>query len=109
MSLFELTGEAPILRAAVRAENAAPGFSDRACAAVMYELRRQPEGRAPGELLVDLARLHPGCDRADGRSYGGVFKRLAREGRIRQAGLCERRKGHGSPGGRIWQLTEAQC
>ncbi len=97
--------EAILLRTAICAENAAPGFSDRACAAVLHHLRRLG-GEASGECLVDAAKLHHGCDPADSRAYGPVFQRLAREGWIVQAGWCMRKKGHLSGGGRVWRLCE---
>lgn len=61
-------------------------------------------GNTPGEILTDLAIAH-GFTVQDQRAYGAVFAGLARRGLIRCVGYCERQKGHGCAGGRIWAAT----
>ena len=94
--------EAPMLAAAISAENAQPGFCDRAAEVILRELRKL--GQAEGEMLVDLAKLR-GIEPRDARAFGAVFKRLSVDGAIRQVGWCNRRKGHNSGGGRIWAIN----
>lgn len=94
--------EAPTLRAAIRAENDQPGFAKHAADVILRELGKL--GEAPGEMLVDLAKLR-GCVPADSRSFGPVFASLSKRGAIRQVGWTVRTKGHQSPGGRVWALA----
>jgi hypothetical protein len=61
-------------------------------------------GETPGELLTDLARK-AGHVPHDDRAFGVVFKMLAKERAIRCVGYCERRKGHGTAGGRVWDAV----
>lgn len=61
-------------------------------------------GQQPGELIVDAAVAH-GIRPHDTRAFGVVFKTLARAGLIRCMGFCERQKGHGTAGGRVWGLA----
>ena len=61
-------------------------------------------GKASGEAIVDACKavgLRPGEDRA----FGSIFATLSRKGLIRCAGYCERQKGHGTAGGRLWELN----
>lgn len=39
------------------------------------------------------------------RAFGQLFRVLARRGDIRCVGYCERRKGHGTAGGRVWDAV----
>jgi hypothetical protein len=41
----------------------------------------------------------------DQRAFGPVYAGLARRGAIKCLGFCERQKGHGTSGGRIWSLA----
>ena len=67
-------------------------------------LRLLQAGPASGEKLTDLAVAY-GFRPHDARAFGAVFGSLSRRGLIRCVGYCERRKGHGTAGGRIWGLT----
>ena len=93
--------ESSMLASAICAENAAPGFCQRAQDTILALLERGP---TPGEALVDLAKLR-GVVPADARAFGVVFKTLSQQGKIRQVGWCNRRKGHNTGGGRVWALT----
>jgi hypothetical protein len=94
-----------ILGVQIAAERDDPGFTLRAGDVIVRLLRNYYCSGMPGETLVEMARLL-GCRPKDDRAFGPVFQSLVRRGLIRQVGWCERRKGHGSPGGRIWALTE---
>lgn len=59
-------------------------------------------GRASGEVLVDAAMEH-GYRPHDARAFGSIFSTLARRNLIRCVGYCERLKGHGTAGGRLWE------
>jgi hypothetical protein len=59
-------------------------------------------GQMSGEALVDAAIQH-GYRPHDQRAFGAVFGTLSRKGLIRCAGYCEREKGHGTAGGRLWE------
>lgn len=61
-------------------------------------------GQQPGEALVNAAKAH-GFRPHDDRAFGTVFATLARRGLIRHMGYCERVKGHGTAGGRLWDLV----
>jgi hypothetical protein len=63
-------------------------------------------GPQSGETLTDSAKAH-GYRPHDDRAFGGVFMRLARRKQIRCVGTCERRKGHGTSGGRVWEAVIA--
>lgn|SRR4051812_26637212 len=65
-------------------------------------LRRH--GPLPGEDCTDAAKAH-GFHPHDDRAFGAVYGALVRRNLIRHAGYCERRKGHGTAGGRIWQAV----
>lgn len=56
----------------------------------------------PGEALVDAAK-HAGFKPHDDRAFGSVFATLSKRRVIRCAGYCERTKGHGTAGGRLWE------
>lgn len=58
-------------------------------------------GQQPGEALVNAAKAH-GYRPHDDRAFGSVFATLVKRGLIRHMGYCERVKGHGTAGGRIW-------
>ena len=61
-------------------------------------------GKQSGEDLVDAA-VAAGHAPHDGRAFGPVFAGLVRQRVIECAGYCERRKGHGTAGGRVWRLA----
>lgn len=85
------------------AERERPGFTDDAADFIAGYLRRRAEP-LPGELLVDVAQ-QAGFVPRDARAFGPVFQLLTRQRRIRQCGWCDRRKGHGSGGGRMWEAV----
>lgn len=80
---------------------AAPDFMERAKSFVHGYLVQR--GQAPGEIIVDLAK-QSGIVAPDDRAFGAVFAALSRKNMIRCVGYCERRKGHGTSGGRIWSI-----
>lgn len=83
-----------------RAEREAPGFRQRAEAAI---LQRLAAGPASGEDLTDHVAAS-GVTFADGRALGGIYSSLRKRKLIRVVGTCNRRKGHGTAGGLIWGL-----
>lgn len=58
-------------------------------------------GPQSGETLTDAAKQH-GYRPHDDRAFGAVYGALVRRHQIRQVGTCERTKGHGTAGGRVW-------
>lgn len=87
---------------AAKAERVAEFDSAGAAKFVRGELLRH--GPMSGEALTDSA-ISAGFRPHDARAYGGVFASLARKGVIRCVGYCERLKGHGTAGGRIWEAV----
>ena len=63
-------------------------------------------GPTSGEDCTDAAVAH-GYHCPDRRAFGPVYARLVREKRIRCVGFCERKYGHGTAGGRIWEAVSA--
>lgn len=61
-------------------------------------------GKTAGEDLVNAATA-AGFIAHDTRAFGSVFARLSRVNLIRCVGFCERKKGHGTAGGRIWSAV----
>jgi len=61
-------------------------------------------GPQAGEKLTNAAMMH-GYRPHDQRAFGPVYAGLARRGAIKCLGFCERQKGHGTSGGRIWSLA----
>ncbi len=80
------------------AERAAPGFSDRARAAILAKLS---EGPASGEDLTDHVRAC-GIPIKDGRELGGIYRSMREKGLIQIIDTCDRRKGHGTGGGKVY-------
>jgi len=95
-------GEHAMQRTQIRAEHAEPGFTQRAADFILGYLTDC--GPTPGELLTDLAKAK-GIRPPDDRAFGAAIKMLVRRGQIRQAGWCERTKGHGCGGGRVWEAA----
>ena len=83
-------------------QRCAPDFVARAKKFVLAYLDER--GSAPGEIIVDLCKL-AGIVATDDRAYGVVFGSLSRANAIRCVGYCDRKKGHGTAGGRIWALV----
>lgn len=94
----ELAGEACLDKAVRSAEF----DTDGAARFIVGFLARH--GNTPGEVLTDEAQKH-GLKPHDSRAFGPIFARLSRGGQIRCVGYCERRKGHGAAGGRVWGLV----
>lgn len=61
-------------------------------------------GTASGEDITNAAK-EVGHRPHDDRAFGAVFATLSRRGEIRCVGYCDRVKGHGTAGGRIWGLV----
>jgi hypothetical protein len=57
-----------------------------------------------GEEIVDHC-LRLGIVPHDARAFGSVFARLRQQGAIEAVGFCDRRKGNGTAGGRIWRAS----
>jgi hypothetical protein len=83
------------------AQHLDPDFPEKARTAILEHLR--VVRRCSGEELVNIATAK-GARAHDARAYGGIFSSLARAGLIRQSGSCLREKGHGTAGGRIWEI-----
>jgi hypothetical protein len=79
------------------------GFNATAARAHVLVLLRQ-RGPTSGEDLVDALK-DAGFRGHDDRCFGPVFAVLVRARKIRCAGYCTRRRGHGTAGGRIWELA----
>lgn len=86
-----------------KAEDKDPGFGAIAREAILAHLRVVK--RCSGEELVNVARAK-GARPHDDRAFGGIFQSLSRGKLIRHAGYCLRTKGHGTAGGRLWELCE---
>jgi hypothetical protein len=63
----------------------------------------QKHGQQSGEVLTDACK-DAGFKPHDDRAFGSLFSSLARQNLIRTVGFCERRKGNGTAGGRVWGL-----
>lgn len=61
-------------------------------------------GAQSGELIVNAAKK-AGHIPHDDRAFGAVFGVLSRRSRIRVVGTCDRAKGHGTAGARVWALV----
>ena len=83
-------------------QRCAPDFVARAKQFIIGYLSLR--GQAPGEIIVDLCKLD-GIVAKDDRAFGVVFGALSRDRVIRCVGHCNRKKGHGTSGGRIWALN----
>lgn len=62
-------------------------------------------GNVSGEALTNAAKEH-GYRPHDDRAFGSIFGTLSRKGLIRCVGYCERMKGHGTAGGRVWAAQQ---
>lgn len=78
-----------------------PDFLERAAAFVEQTLRER--GASSGEVLVSLCEL-AGIRSTDSRHFGAVLRRLSARGVIECCGYCERAKGHGTAGARLWRI-----
>lgn len=82
------------------------GFDTAAAKAAILGLLADGQARS-GEQLVDHC-LRAGLVPHDSRAFGSVFGRLSRDGLIEAVGYTERRKGHGTAGGRLWRATNGR-
>jgi hypothetical protein len=87
-----------------KAERTTAFDADRARAAVL-ELLADGVARSGEEIVDHCERL--GLVPHDARAFGPVFAALARRGQIESVGFAARRKGHGTAGARVWQITAA--
>lgn len=78
-------------------------FDSEAAGERIVDLLRE-RGAMSGEQLTDMAMAR-GHRPHDQRAFGPIYARLAREGLIRCVGFCPRGKGHGTAGGRLWDLA----
>lgn len=78
-----------------------PLFKEKATAAMLRHL--EAKGKASGEELTDAAIAH-GARPHDARAFGPVFKSLLTAQQIRVVGYCQRAKGHGTSGGKVYAL-----
>ncbi len=84
------------------AERDDPGFCERAQRFVLAFLGQH--GRASSEDITDACKS-AGIVPAEDRAFGPVYAGLNRRKEIVCTGFCERRKGHGTAGGRMWELA----
>jgi hypothetical protein len=96
-------GQIAMQACADKAERDFPQFREKAREAILAHLR--VVGQCSGEELTDIAKAH-GAVPPDARAFGAVFQGLARGGFI----VClrsdlPRRRGHGTSGGRLWELV----
>lgn len=87
-----------------KAQRSNPLFSQRAATAILNHLKAVRI--ASGEELTEIAIAH-GARPADARAFGGVFRMLSQRGLI----VClrsdlPRKSGHGTSGGRLWELCQ---
>lgn len=97
-------GEIGMQRSAEAAERRDPDFRTKATHAMLAHLRAAPLRRAAGEDLVDAA-LAAGAVPPDARAFGGIFLALSRRNVIRcLRSDLPRKRGHGTTGGKLWEL-----
>ena len=58
-------------------------------------------GPTSGEVLTNAAKER-GFRPHDDRAFGAIYGALSRQKLIRCVGSCDRTKGHGTSGGRVW-------
>ena len=95
----------PAAACTAKAERVA-GFDTAAAKAAILDLLADGRPRS-GEELVDHC-IRSGIVPHDQRAFGSVFGRLSQDGKIEAVGYTERRKGHGTAGGRIWRATDGR-
>ena len=97
-------GQAAAAACLAKAERVTEFDGERARAAVL-ELLADGRPRSGEEIVDHCQRL--GLVPHDARAFGPVFGTLARRGQIEAVGYAARRKGHGTAGARVWQITAA--
>lgn len=85
------------------ADNAGPGFVDLAKTYVLGYL--VTHRRASGEVLTDACKAAGIVPANDDRAFGAVFASLSKAKAIRAIGTVPRRKGHGTAGAIVWELS----
>jgi hypothetical protein len=95
-------GEHAAIACMAKAEAVSNFDSEAVRRLIVLALKRR--GQMSGEALVNLAKA-AGYTPHDDRAYGSVFSTLSRRGAIRCVGYCERKKGHSTAGGRLWQAA----
>ena len=78
-------------------------FGPRAQAFVLKHLGLH--GATSSEDLTDACKAS-GIAPKDDRAFGSVYMLLSRQGLIEPVGFCDRRKGRGTSGGRVWRLVK---
>jgi hypothetical protein len=96
------TGAAAGEACLAKAERVA-GFDASAARGAILELLADGVARS-GEQLVDHC-IRRGIVPHDGRAFGPVLGKLARDELIEAVGFVTRAKGHGTAGGRLWRIT----
>jgi len=96
-------GEVAADRCAARAERVSD-FDTEAAGDFIVALLKM-HGPKSGEALVNAAKQHGHCP-PDDRAFGAVFSRLSRQKAIVHVGHCDRMKGHGTAGGRLWGAAQ---
>jgi hypothetical protein len=86
-------------RSMERAEEANPGFSERALAFIVEYVRAK--GEVPGESAT-LAAVDAGINPPDQRAFGPVYAMALRRGLIHVVRYIPRVRGHGSAGGKLY-------
>lgn len=94
----EVGGEAAA-RCAAKAARVASFDTQAAGRFIVGWLRRH--GALSSEILTNAAKEH-GFRPHDDRAFGSVYGALARQHLIHCVGSCDRVKGHGTAGGRVW-------
>lgn len=92
----------PPAAAACTAKAERAGFDTAAAKAAVLELLADGRARSGEEIVDHCLRL--GLVPHDSRAFGSVFARLAQAGAIEAVGYCERKKGNGTAGGRMWRV-----
>ena len=98
-----VAGSRAMQLAADRAARNDATFGLRAQAFVLKHLGRH--GATSSEDLTDACKAS-GIAPKDDRAFGSVYMLLSQQGLIEPVGFCDRRKGHGTSGGRVWRLVK---
>lgn len=99
-------GEEAANKAAERADQDAPGFSEHALEHIRKTmLAAAPDAQLRGEDIVNSAKV-AGIRPPDDRAFGSIFSKAIRLGFIVPVGFAPRVKGHGTAGGRVYARGE---
>lgn len=88
------------------AETKDKSFGKRAYEFIVDYITKQPEP-VPGES-VTLACRRAGIAPHDDRAFGPVYAKAIKNGDIRVVGSCQRVRGHGTAGGRLYRPGQAK-